>query len=109
MRGTRMAVARHKAEKTFKKYEGFSPRNEKQSGWYSYCPRIRWTEDELERILGIYRKTKVPCSCYMCGNPRRHWGYLPMQEVKQHLNADSQYEEVGWNHRKLRWLKGWLD
>ena len=19
------------------------------------------------------RRTRVPCSCYMCGNPRRHW------------------------------------
>ena len=106
MRGTRLAVARRKAEKTFKHYEGFSPRNEKQPRGYG---RFRWTQDELQRVLGIYRKTKVPCSCYMCGNPRRHWGYLPMQEVKQHQNADSQYEEIGWNHRKLRWLRGWLD
>lgn len=100
MHGVRMAVARCKAERTFKKYEGFSPRNE--SGWY----RSRRTESELQRILGIYRKTKVLCSCCMCGNPRRHWGYLPMQEVRQHLNANSQYEEIGWNHRKLRWLRG---
>ena len=109
MRGARLVVARCKAEKTFKKYEGFSPRNEKQSGWYNYYPGLRWTEDELQRTLGIYRKTKVPCSCYMCGNPRRHWGYLPIKEVKQHLNADSQYDEIYWNHRKLRWLRGWLD
>jgi len=51
--------------------------------------QTRWTDDELQRMLGIYRKPKVPCSCYMCGNPRRHWGYLPIQEVKQHLGADS--------------------
>jgi len=106
MLGTRLAVARRKAEKVFKRYEGFSPRNKNQSG-RRY--RSWWTKDELERTLGIYRKTKVPCSCYMCGNPRRHWGYLPMQEVRQHLNADSQCEEICWNHRKLRWLKGWLD
>jgi len=105
MRGARLAVAQHKAENTFKRREGFSPRN--KNGWYS--PRLIWTEDELQRTLGIYRKTKVLCSCYMCGNPRRHWGYLPMREVRQHLNADVQYEEICWNHRKLRWLKGWLD
>ncbi len=100
MRGNRLVVARHKAEKTFKKYEGFSPRNENQTG-YHY--RFLWTKDEMQRTLGIYRKTKVPCSCYTCGNPRRYWGYLPMQEVKQHLNADLQYEEIGWNYRKLKW------
>ena len=108
MRGARLAIARHKAEKTFKKHEGFSPRNKNQPGWYC-SPRLRWTEDELQRTLGIYRKTKVLCSCYVCGNPRRHWGYLPMGEVRQHLNADIQYEEIGWYHRKLRWLAGWLD
>ena len=107
MHGLRLDVAQRKAEKVFKKYEGFSPRNRNQPGWY-YSPRLRWTKDELERILGIYRKTKVPCSCHMCGNPR-NLGYITMREVRQHLEADSQYEEVGWNHRKLRWLKGWLD
>jgi hypothetical protein len=106
MLGKRLWRARHISELVFKKYEGFNPRNEKQAG---RCCRSRWTEDELRRVLGIYRKTKVPCSCYMCGNPRKHWGYLPIREVRQHLNADSQYEEVGWNHRKLRWLRGWLD
>ena len=25
---------------------------------------------EYEKKL---RRTRVPCSCYMCGNPRRHW------------------------------------
>lgn len=25
-------------------------------------------------ILGKMRKTKVPCSCWMCGNPRRIYG-----------------------------------
>lgn len=106
MRGARLAVAQHKAERVFKKYEGFSPHNAKQPGWHL---RSRWTEDELQRVVGIYRKTKVLCSCYMCGNARRHWGYLPIREVKQHQDADSQYDEIRWNHRKLRWLIGWLD
>ena len=55
MRGTRMTVARRKAEKTFKKYEGFSPRNENQPGWY-YSPRTRWTKDELERVFTAKQK-----------------------------------------------------
>jgi len=106
MRGTRLIVAQGKAEKIFKRYKGFSPRNEDQLGSYYGS---WWTDDDIKRMVGIYRKTKVPCSCYICGNPRRHWGYLPMQEVKQHLNADFQYEDICWNYRKLRWLKGWLD
>lgn len=106
MFGARLDVARHKAEKVFKKHEGFSPRNENQSGHYY---RFIWSKDDLQRALGVYRKTKVPCSCHMCGNPRRYWGYLPIQEVKQHLSADAQYDEIGWGHHKLRWLKGWLD
>lgn len=33
------------------------------------------------RRLGIYARTRTPCSCYMCGNPRR-LGELPMQELR---------------------------
>ena len=25
------------------------------------------------------------CSCYACGNPRRHFGEIPMAERRQHL------------------------
>jgi hypothetical protein len=25
------------------------------------------------RRLGILAATAAPCSCHMCGNPRRHW------------------------------------
>ena len=105
MRGVRLVVARRKAEKVFKHYEGYNPRNLNQNGFR----RLRCSKDDMQRLLGIYRKTKVSCSCYTCGNPRRWWGYLPIREVKQHIDADFQYEEFGWNYRKLRWLKGWLD
>jgi hypothetical protein len=30
-----------------------------------------------------YRKVTRPCSCSMCGNPRRHWGQLTVQERRQ--------------------------
>ena len=32
--------------------------------------------------LGKYRKTKVFCSRFCCGNPRKHWGELTPQEKK---------------------------
>jgi hypothetical protein len=31
-----------------------------------------------------------PCSCYMCGNPRRHFG----EKTRQELIADINFEEM---------------
>lgn len=97
MRGARLDVARRIAEKTFIKQKGFSP----QIRRWKEC-QIRWTEDDIQRILGIYRKTKVVCSCYMCRN-RRQRCHMTLQEVRHHLDADAQYDEIGWVHRKIRW------
>lgn len=66
---------------------------------------------KARRLLGIYRakfsnrhmsepdyfseggeyekgliKTHVPCSCTMCGNPRRHFGERTIQEKKAFLD-----------------------
>jgi len=30
--------------------------------------------------VGILATTRAPCSCYACGNPRRHFGELSMGE-----------------------------
>ena len=106
MRGARLVIAKHKAEKVFKYHEGFNPRNLNQSGAYL---RFRWTKDEIQRTLGIYRKTKVPCSCCMCGNPRRYWGYITIREARQMMELICQFKEVGLAIRKPRYLKGWLD
>lgn len=32
--------------------------------------------------VGRHARTRKPCSCYMCGNPRRHHRELPFQERK---------------------------
>jgi hypothetical protein len=29
--------------------------------------------------------TPTPCSCWMCGNPRRHLGQLTLQEIRASL------------------------
>jgi hypothetical protein len=29
--------------------------------------------------------TSTPCSCWMCGNPRRHLGELTLQEIRASL------------------------
>jgi hypothetical protein len=33
---------------------------------------------------GVFRKTRVLCSCIMCGNKRK-WNGLTLQEIRQYL------------------------
>ena len=33
-------------------------------------------------VIGKYARTRVPCSCWMCGNPRRHFDEITMQEKR---------------------------
>jgi len=61
-----------------------------------------WGRDRTlsPRQLGIAVGTSTPCSCWMCGNPRRFLtGDLPngltVQEVKQRLFAQSFDDERG--------------
>ena len=35
-----------------------------------------------------------PCSCYMCGNPRKHWHELTIQEMKANLAFIQQLKEI---------------
>lgn len=35
-----------------------------------------------ERNAGLFANHGKVCSCYMCGNPRRYWGELTMQEKR---------------------------
>lgn len=35
-----------------------------------------------ERFLGMAVNTPKNCSCYMCGNPRKHWKDITLQEKK---------------------------
>jgi hypothetical protein len=55
------------------------------------------------RATKIYPKMKNPerlanhlasCSCHMCGNPRRHFAELTMQERKAVEAAKSQVQEI---------------
>lgn len=34
-----------------------------------------------EREVGFLATTPKPCSCEMCGNPRRHFGKVTRQEI----------------------------
>ena len=51
--------------------------------------KFRWLRDKLDywpkdtnRIIGIVSKTKHPCSCYSCGNPRKHFNQKTLQEMR---------------------------
>lgn len=50
--------------------------------------RWNWTPPEgrpaeyIEAQVGILAATRAPCSCFACGNPRRHFGTLPMGEIR---------------------------
>ena len=52
--------------------------------------RGRWIHKEDDsKLAQRLVHTRVPCSCGMCGNPRRHFGERTIQERK----ADYEYRE----------------
>ncbi len=102
MRGERLIKANRIARRTFKHYNGFNPRNRKQP---TYLYKL--TDGEINRYLGIYRKTKVPCSCTACGNPRRHVGFLTKQEVKQIQAAEEDLREIKNPEKKTKFVDDW--
>jgi len=49
--------------------------------------RWNWTPPEGKPAenpvrIAIHAKTPHPCSCHGCGNPRKHWNEVTMQEKK---------------------------
>jgi hypothetical protein len=57
----RLVVAQKKAKHVFDVYRALSPE--------------RYLDENVAaRALGLYRKTKVPCSCPACGHQRKHFG-----------------------------------
>ena len=58
-------------------------------------------EDHLSKLYGdqpcmekMRIHTRVPCSCPMCGNPRRHFGSKTMQEKRADLAFNDQIDEL---------------
>lgn len=43
-------------------------------------------------VLGKLRKTKVPCSCWMCGNPRKIYGNGKNAKSFKEKKLDGYYE-----------------
>lgn len=43
------------------------------------------------RTLGKVASTAAPCSCVICGNPRKFFGELTMQERRLSARASDEY------------------
>lgn len=52
-------------------------------------PRVTAEESpaDRERQLHLYAETRKPCSGPCCGNPRRHFGKLTVQERRQEVTV----------------------
>jgi len=55
-----------------------------------YEDHPEWAEKELHHLVS----TRKNCSCHMCGNARRHYHEITMQERKQNLRYKEELEEV---------------
>lgn len=44
------------------------------------------------RRVGMYADTPKPCSCWMCGNPRRYLNEPPIQERRAAPGIDEEWE-----------------
>lgn len=54
-------------------------------GWIDWTKPSGPTDDPA--IIGMVARTPAACSCLACGNPRKHWHELTIQE-KRALEVD---------------------
>lgn len=47
-----------------------------------YWGRGRGAGSASDKTLGMALSTAAPCSCPLCGNPRRHFGEMTLQELR---------------------------
>jgi len=63
--------------------------------WGIYFPETDWRHHITKQgvyavCVGSYRKVRRPCSCWMCGNPRKYFGTQTRQELKAALSMEEQ-------------------
>jgi hypothetical protein len=61
-----------------------------------YLKQKFWFFSPDDRIIGITARTPAQCSCYMCGNPRKHYKEKTIQEKI----ADERYESEKMNNEE---------
>jgi hypothetical protein len=55
-----------------------------------------------ERAVGLHATTPKLCSCYGCGNPRKWFRELTLQEQRWNERQQAELEE--WSHRRVSTL-----
>jgi hypothetical protein len=43
------------------------------------------SEEERQKHIRKMAETRHPCSCHMCGNPRKNWNEMTLQEQKAYI------------------------
>ena len=73
-----------KAKKAFRKWHGVSVDAPERNPWsYHSAEYCREHPDWVKSTFGAYRKTRVFCSRPCCGNPRKWYNKVTMQERRQ--------------------------
>ena len=63
-----------------------------RQGWRSYCHD--GIKEMPKEVAGSVVNTPTPCSCYMCGNPRRNsWANAYEARTTQERRADDAYDD----------------
>lgn len=55
---------------------------QKRKAWARKIGRERYGKEPTERQVGRLAHSPELCSCYMCGNPRKHFKQKTLQEIK---------------------------
>jgi hypothetical protein len=51
-------------------------------------------EEKAVTLSKAYHSTRTPCSCFMCGNPRKWFKELTQQEKKSNISYAEQKKEL---------------
>lgn len=88
MIGIRLVKAQQISKKLYFEYHGDTDQND---------PRM------LD-CHGSFKKVRKPCSCYMCGNPRKWFKEITYQEKISDINYKEQLKHL---QSDLEWIKYW--
>ena len=87
MKNMKRALRRHHAERIKRNFY----KELKQWEYYHTDP------EEHEQWMRTYASRRVNtssmCSCWMCGNPRKYFGHLTLQEERHLLSFDEEVRE----------------
>ena len=81
MKSMKRALRRHHRQRMIRRvyHHPFIPQE--------WSPEYRWAY-----VANRYKNRKV-CSCWMCGNPRRHFGRITTQELRLLCRAFQEVED----------------